>query len=428
MQRVLGFVGLALVFSAIVSACAGDVGPVAPALDAPRKAIVCGGGEQNQMVTPLDSSSLRGLSMGGGLAQGGGLTQSSSGDCYDDYCTTYGYTVEGCNGEECRGDPWHAGWINNLNCDPHDCRNWIGGEAFNCNASEGGLPPQPAAIKIDCGGSTTVTRGESISCEAKPSNGTATVSVTKWNFQPDSQGVLLLTPLATTNPLSGPMVTSGWLVVTGNVGTQTGKMDSVKLEVAARTNFAPGAIPFRVDTVAGPAVANPTLYSDLGNALQEIDAGKGSTAYTQVPSGPNKGLYYFTAIPTFYTAVSANIAPVLPGGMIYQRHETSTRPGGQCSLQQLTTVVPDKIREHEGFNLEQYSHAKVYQTEVQQRASAIRAIAEAWTPNGPVTMTSSYRNKFGAEYLAAATIADDVIRGGTVPAMSPGCVIRLVGM
>lgn len=81
------------------------------------------------------SSSLCGC--GGVQLNAMGEAANSSSSCAD-YCEMTNYTGYGCNGDECR----NGGWIGNLSCDPHDCRNRIGHFDYgDCEDEDGGGGP-----------------------------------------------------------------------------------------------------------------------------------------------------------------------------------------------------------------------------------------------------------------------------------------------
>jgi hypothetical protein len=136
----------------ILSACVETASFTAPPLELRTSSCVAGVQLSAPQASPLNGATILGTyaappgavpdlttnadgcGCGGGGPNGMSASTTSMGYCgYDCFMTDY--TGDYCNGEECR----NGGWIGNLNCDPHDCRNRIGNYDYeDCLDDEGG--------------------------------------------------------------------------------------------------------------------------------------------------------------------------------------------------------------------------------------------------------------------------------------------------
>ena len=228
-------------------------------------------------------------------------------------------------------------------------------------------------IKLKCNeaeATVTVTRGETVTCEAfkHPANAPGTVIVTEWSFDGRSRTDGSLTSTSWT----GPMAQSGTVQVKGKIGESgTVTTAAVSITVAAR-NWAGKPVPLNppleITRDANPAL-RPTQPSDLGSADQSTSGvlTLGRT-YQVVEEGPNTGLAYLLDIPMTARVKIYVAQGALTVGSDFYNLQTpglaQRQPAGTCTQGDVPPFLP-LVEEHEGVpdasgNFPMRSHAGLF--------------------------------------------------------------------
>jgi hypothetical protein len=208
-------------------------------------------------------------------------------------------------------------------------------------------------IKLKCNGAEaaiTVTRGETVACEAfkDPASAPGTVIVTEWSFD----GQVRTDGSVTSTTWAGPMVQSGDVRVKGKVGEGgTVNAAAVSVAVAAR-NWAGRPVPLDppLEITRDPDVAlRPTQLKQLGTTDHGTRAvlTQGRT-YQAITEGPNTGLAYLLDIPmTAWVKIYLAQGALSVGSAFYNHQTPGPALAGTCTQSDVAPFLP-LVEEHEG--------------------------------------------------------------------------------
>ncbi len=286
-------------------------------------------------------------------------------------------------------------------------------------------------IKVECL-PNAVTRGQQVTCTASPKDPAASLTVTDWRFDsPDLTGPV--TEQSTSLTWAGTAVASGTVTVQGSVNgtTASGKGNIV---VSARSwSASSGDTVSYSETELGQQQDilpdHPTRYSNLGNHAALADAYLPSNGYTQISSGPNREVLFFTKVPVqAISQISINRIAMAVASDFYNLQGTKPKnqPGSPlpyCVRADVPAFLPKAIN-HEGLGSPppSGSHAAVFRAELNQRTPlavegvvALRDITELLTKASAAAQPA---------ISTARQIAADQDNGGTVAPIPVSCNFR----
>ena len=218
-----------------------------------------------------------------------------------------------------------------------------------------------AGLELTCT-PASVIRGEPTSCTASPMPTGATLEVQEWSFL--GAGGLTVNEESNESVWSGPLVVSGTVTVRALVDGTEMTSDAI-VSVGARNWSAVRPSFDVVDASPGlRAEPRPTEIGQFGAVQFEVTADGAVAAVTEVPSGPNAGLHYLTAIPYGVRArVFVNTVALRVGSAFWftqpRRRRTNAAGEDLCSRADVVPFI-GVVRIHEGMTFASGSHTRFY--------------------------------------------------------------------
>lgn len=231
------------------------------------------------------------------------------------------------------------------------------------------MPAQPAQLSIVCD-RTTVTRGESVTCEAKATPDDPTMQFEEWRFN-SLDGFAAVRPAsAQGRQWGGVMGTSGTMTLTAHVAGQQ-KTATADITVTPR-DWSTKAVTSDIQEVTNDhlPILPPSVH-ELGDVAQTL-VDRYAAVTVVIGEGPNQGLAYLSDLPFVHQArVSVNLQALKRGSQFSDRHpESNAMPGGTCTRDYLARAIPPMVRAHEGLHLETNSHTWFYKRSIEQSGVA----------------------------------------------------------
>ena len=218
-----------------------------------------------------------------------------------------------------------------------------------------------AGLELTCT-PASVTRGEPTSCTASAMPAGATLQVQEWSFV--GAGGLTANEVSNESTWSGPLVVSGTVTVRALVD-ETELTSDATVTVGARNWSAVHPSFEVVDASPGlRAEPRPTEIGQFGAVQFEVTADGAVAAVAEVPSGPNAGFHYLTAIPYGVRArVFVNTVALRVRSEFWytqpRRRRTNAAGEDLCGRADVVPFIA-VVREHEGMTFASGSHTRFY--------------------------------------------------------------------
>ena len=251
-----------------------------------------------------------------------------------------------------------------------------------------------------------VVRGDVVTCTAFEPSGSS-LEVLGWSFL--GEGGLRAEEATDANPWTGPLVVDGTVLVTAAVDGLE-EMAETTVTVAAR-DWSGISSPFRLtEDSPGGLPEMPSRVGDLGNVVYgrpEVV----TSVIREVSAGPNGGLYFLSGIPfEIELQIHVNTTALSNGSRFWQnqprRPFTDANNIVRCAR---ADVVPFQVvvRNHEGTNLAQGSHARRYRDKLDELAGPALEDVVAANPFGVMNLATPRFDAARQAARAEAATADD---------------------
>jgi hypothetical protein len=266
-------------------------------------------------------------------------------------------------------------------------------------------------ITLACAPSA-LSRGDIVTCT--PSSTSGSVTVSQWEFHPDSTALNAVGVYANAPAVwTGKVATSGTVIVRGAVGASAADSGTSHFTVSARTGWFARRVGVHIFETASDLPHNPTADSLLGNTTFDVELPTGTQ--DSITAGPNTGYYYMLSMHVEAPAIKINRSALQDTSAFVLSHPT-TQTNGICSRATVVGLAGTgigTISGHEGMNQETNSHTFLYFRKLNTFDSLGVFVEKLLSDNGPIVgLTVRENARIKARRDSALVSADSADTSG----------------
>lgn len=255
-----------------------------------------------------------------------------------------------------------------------------------------------------------VVRGAEVTCRPVPNNPTAVLTVSGWQFV----GPELSAPVTSTSTSLqwiGIAATSGVVSATGAVSGIVTR-GSGALTVSNR-NWTQDTVQYSINNLGTDTLTpQPKAPGSLGSTVPDFQILPTPSGFTQISTGPNTGVVFYTKVPgRGQDVIRINYAALSVGSLFYNKQPING-PQTRCKRVDVPPFVPF-AEAHEGTALQSMSHAFVLRSELNKYMPQLTEPTVALNDLARLDEKATAATENAR--LAALLAANDVDKGGTVP-------------